>query len=454
MALGDPYFETITGLARSDSGPEVVTYFMQDRDDFVWIASTTGLYRFDGNKFKVFQQEIDNPNSLAGNHIHHVWQAQDGRLWIATNGNGLSVMDPLSFEIINYSNESEDPQYRIHHNTVRWFSGDAEGNVYIGTNGGLSYSANGEDEIRPVNDGLAGCNFHPERKNVFMTMWHEDKLWISHNNGICKISTDKTEHPNISFSGQAVMELGEMAFRFTFDSQNRLWAGTERNGIYISDSEGNKIRHLTNEQGNRNSLGNPSVLSFAQPTPDEMWLALYGGGINIVDTHSLTVKKQLLHQPENPHSLNLDLGVSLLSDRRGDLWFGSWGGGINWHHPANGAVRILSHSDKKKESLTHSNIKAFLQRSDGQIWVGSRGNGVDFIDPEEGVVGGIRPSDDPEFNLGNGNISELVEENEDSVWIGTVNGGLFNYQPSIKKITHFGSEQGLGTSKNLPILPA
>ena len=57
----------------------------KDSRGYLWISSTDGLNRFDGDKVTVYRQKSDDPSSIKGNHITSKFFEDDsGNLWFTT----------------------------------------------------------------------------------------------------------------------------------------------------------------------------------------------------------------------------------------------------------------------------------------------------------------------------------------------------------------------------------
>ena len=68
----------------------------QDRQGFIWIASMSGLLRYDGFRVVRFGPEQDAPNAV----IEHIDQDSDGRIWVVSR-RGLAVFDGVRFNAID-----------------------------------------------------------------------------------------------------------------------------------------------------------------------------------------------------------------------------------------------------------------------------------------------------------------------------------------------------------------
>ncbi|MDE6457190.1 MAG: hypothetical protein K2L31_01165, partial [Muribaculum sp.] len=63
-----------------------INTILKDRDGFVWIATVSGLNRYDGYNIKVYRNEPDDSTSISDNFIDDIVQAADGKLWISAGG--------------------------------------------------------------------------------------------------------------------------------------------------------------------------------------------------------------------------------------------------------------------------------------------------------------------------------------------------------------------------------
>jgi ligand-binding sensor domain-containing protein len=65
---------------------------LQDSRGFIWVGTTSGLNRHDGNNFRVFKQNTNDPNSLSENNIFHIFEDSQGNL--AENNGGMGHFQP------------------------------------------------------------------------------------------------------------------------------------------------------------------------------------------------------------------------------------------------------------------------------------------------------------------------------------------------------------------------
>ncbi len=63
-----------------------------DRQGYVWVATSDGLARYDGTKFRFWRRESGVDSSLPDNNVHVIALDDDDLLWIASPDH-LSMMD-------------------------------------------------------------------------------------------------------------------------------------------------------------------------------------------------------------------------------------------------------------------------------------------------------------------------------------------------------------------------
>ena len=72
---------------------QLVNDVMQDSQGFIWVATYSGLSKFDGMRFTTYRNNPSSTNSLRSNHVNSVLEDKMGRLWIG-HAQGLDLFDP------------------------------------------------------------------------------------------------------------------------------------------------------------------------------------------------------------------------------------------------------------------------------------------------------------------------------------------------------------------------
>ncbi len=106
----------------------------QTNDGVLWIGTYAGLYRYNGKEFRW----VDDHESVR--NVNCLYVDEEGRLWIGTNDNGLSIV--IREEVVNVIDQSSG----LPSNSVRCIIRSTDGYYYVGTTGSL--------QVLAMNNGL------------------------------------------------------------------------------------------------------------------------------------------------------------------------------------------------------------------------------------------------------------------------------------------------------------
>ena len=76
-----------------------VQSIFKDSDGFIWVGTEDGLNRFDGNNFTVYRNNPKIRNSISLGNILKITQGKNKLLWIAFDGSGVNIMNPITGKI-------------------------------------------------------------------------------------------------------------------------------------------------------------------------------------------------------------------------------------------------------------------------------------------------------------------------------------------------------------------
>ena len=137
-----------------------VNALVQDHDGYLWIGTFGGLARFDGERFRVFGS-ADMPG-LGSVRILSLYEDRSGVLWIGTAGDGLIRLH--HGVATTYAERDGLPSGFI--SSIR---GDAEGNVWINTSGGIARFDGAKWQAYPTHRGKAVREFFLQARDG--SMW-------------------------------------------------------------------------------------------------------------------------------------------------------------------------------------------------------------------------------------------------------------------------------------------
>jgi ligand-binding sensor domain-containing protein/signal transduction histidine kinase len=228
-------------------------------------------------------------------------------------------------------------------------------------------------------------------------------------------------------------------------------------GAYTFKDRENNIRKITPPEITRR----PTLLyETGQPVMDQKGNFYYlgEGGISHMTTYT------------TDHGLALDNITSSLLDVSGNIWFGTWGGGISRFDGISFTNFNTAHG------LANNLVHCLAQDAYGNIWIGTDGGGVSIYDgyafknitTAEGLAsdivygitadskgnmwvatkGGASKFDGTSFfnyNRRNGlpgnSVIKIAEDKKGQIWLATGNNGVAMYDGST--FAHFTTEEGL-----------
>src|SRR5687767_6325525 len=105
----------------------------QDKAGHLWIATDDGLARFDGVGFRIWQHDPDDPASLPANIVQALHIDSQDRVWVGTEGGGLSLMDASRHGFRTYR-PGTDPRFTL--DDVWSIASTPDGMLWFGGFGG------------------------------------------------------------------------------------------------------------------------------------------------------------------------------------------------------------------------------------------------------------------------------------------------------------------------------
>jgi DNA-binding NtrC family response regulator/ligand-binding sensor domain-containing protein len=151
-------------------------------------------------------------------------------------------------------------------------------------------------------------------------------------------------------------------------------------------------------------------------------------GLNRYDGYSFNVMR---NKPEDENSLSYNDITSLYEDHLGNLWIGTFNGGLNKYNANNKKITRFLYDPENNNSISHANINAIIEDNSGALWAGTD-NGLNRIveDSVDGIYSIERFLSEP--GNPNGLIHNIVhtifQDQYGIIWVGT-EGGLYELIP-------------------------
>lgn len=457
------------------------TSIIQTKDGYLWIATFGGLARFDGVKFTIFT--TSNTPQLINNRITALYEDSNNIIWIGTEDgdimnyqNGVfslikkSVGTPVDNTIVSFYLDQNNTlwigtvnELRTYNTKTKQFSSfspetllkrpintkdnfhinkfvmDAEGNLWMTSNGGLIRFRDGNFANFRTDDGLPDDNIDSIAVNPNGGVWiSTNKIVGLYQDGIfTQIAKIDYEGDFALFSSLAVNNEHHLFFAsrkllyevsdnivlakydltnvatdgirpLFFDNQQNLWVGANNGLIRFTKR---RIKVFSSIE-NKIWIGTSAI---AESPDKSVWIA---SGKNL-----LRWKNGFFESFPVPSG-----GIyftTLAFDKNNILWVGTFNGIYSFENN-----KFINHDLMKNKET----CPIFFDHS-GKLWAGERVAGL--FEFENGALKGKYTT---ENGLANNWISYLTEDRSGVIWIGT-KGGLSRFENG--QFTNFTTENGL-----------
>lgn len=357
-----------------------VTSVVQTRDGYLWVGTYSGLARFDGMRFTVYDDK--NTPEMHSSRVTSLFESGDGKLWVG-HENG---------EVTTYQNGKFQP-VKIR---ATWSGGkiyaiteDKNDDVWLLNESGL---------IARVRDGLV---LSPETgtalKLLSVARTTNGDIWVARDGRMSEL-----EH------GQLHVFQDDSSLTNTYVQGI---CGSRDGGLWVS---------------NRGRLRKWKGGKWTQDLGDAPWgstpltsMVEGASGVLLAATSNNGFFMMFPGTNEKPLHFNRVLGfhadwiISMMEDRENNLWIGTGGAGLIGLRPNN--IQIISPPNRW---LGRAVLSTYSGR-DGALWVGTEGAGLYRLQHGEwsnfGFTNGI----------GNSYVWSIAEDTTGQLFAGTWGAGLF-----------------------------
>lgn len=387
--------------------------FAQDADGFLWIATQSGLQRWDGYRVRTYTGDLSVPGALPDSYLLALLADSRGSLWVGTNTAGLVRYNPLHDRF----DPALAPGQKLSRNSVHALAEDGQGGLWIGTRGGLDRLDIASGRVQP-SAGSALARSLPDGGVRALLRCPDDTLWAGTERGLYRRDPGSPRFVAIALPTSE----GDTPIvrRLARDDRGRIWIGTHVHGVFVAEPGAPAARPLSTFLGAMGGTGTETVTGLAATDGGEVWIGFSGEGILRVDTRRWQARRER-HEEHGSGSLADDDVGTLHIDAHGLVWVAT-DTAVSFHATHSRGIATWF-GGGPGQAISHPNVPAVLARPDGRVWLGLGDGGIDIIDPERGRVAQLRPdSSTPGTALPKGRVLAMVEAPDGGVYVGTQRG--------------------------------
>ncbi len=367
----------------------------QDRDGFIWVATSKGLTRYDGYRLRPIER--DGPTSARRNlgWVRALGAGRDGRMWIGTEFMGLMVFDPAQdrVEALGSVRGEAGP-----HAPIRALAEDGQGAVWVGTlgQGLLRYTP----ATRRFETQDLRWQGEPEARVLALRVGRDSTVWAGHWRGLSRLRDGVWESLPLPGGASApVLALAE-------DSDGRLWLGTQDGRLGVVEQ--GRVRWVQ-------QLRTP-VQALAEDSTGRLWVGSKVG-LLWLNRDSGAIEARLRHDPRRLSGLAGNDISGLLRDASGAMWVSGYGLGLqrHQHHPALAVRGPDPATDGRPPAvLAEADVRALLSLRSGELLAPTQSGHVVRLDgrPGRGLASlGVWPRERASV------VESLAEAPDGSLWM-------------------------------------
>jgi ligand-binding sensor domain-containing protein len=155
--------------------PVNVKNIYQDKTGYLWFATWSGLYKYDGYNFISYKHDIEDSTSILDNTLSVVYEDMDGLFWIGSRL-GLERFDPKTETFLHFTpNPSDTGDNKS--NQIWAINEDKNGMILIGTGNGMYNFDKASKKFTSIK--FAGANLSDTTQYTIHAFYADEKgsLW-------------------------------------------------------------------------------------------------------------------------------------------------------------------------------------------------------------------------------------------------------------------------------------
>ena len=297
--------------------------------DIIYIGTPVdGLY-----SYSIPQKKLEKITPITETkQIQAILQQSPTRIWVATEGAGLLLLNPKTKEVKAYHHSSSNPK-SISSNYIRSLALDSQNRLWIGTFNDLNIYHEGSDSF---------------------------------------VSYSSSPVENGSLSQRSVRSI-------FMDSQGGMWLGTYFGGLNYYHPIRNRFKNIQRIPY-KNSLSDNVVSCITEDKDKNLWIGTNDGGLNLYNTKTQQFTHYILQEDEREIGIGSNnIKAVYVDEQKSLVYIGTHAGGLTVLHRNSGKMESFNQLNSQ---LVNENVYAILPDKGGNLLLGTLSALVSF-NPEK-----------------------------------------------------------------------
>jgi len=407
---------------------------LQDQMGFIWFGTKNGLARYDGYEFKLYQPNDGDDSSISHHHINALYEDKQGFIWIATQGGGLNRFDPRTEQFKSYQH-NPSAENSLSHNSVTALSSAFAGQLWVGTVEGLNLFDPSTEKFH-LFQHQDGNPTSISSNNIISLLSHDNgELWVGLNDGLLNhLQAKSTEFKHYRIESPGFNDAGITDIKQNREDKNKLFIGTRGFGFFIFSIDSSQWQHFLHDQKVKAGISDNSVNAIHQDNNQRVWVAT-NNGLNLFDINTEKFTANYSKKIGNS-SLSDNRIQSILEDRSGIIWFGTWYAGVNLFNPSTISFHSITSRLNDVDGLNDNFINALMSDKKGNLWVGGN-KGLNVQKHKQNSFSYFLHEPTDVNSLSDNAVISMLVDGSSTLWVGTKNGGLNRWNDQTQQFSHY-----------------
>lgn len=353
-------------------GSNTIFRIYEDKNHTIWAGVSDDYVMYldrKNNRFVPFTNLPYQKYHIACRSVSSMCEDNFGNLWFGSHSNGIFYTN-LNKNIFHYYHKAYSKGLGIRHDLALCFHEDKTNKVWIGTEGGglscfdpLKNSFNTYTKADGLSSNTVADVKEDTQGNIWLATFGGGLIQFDRANKKSKVYLHDPHNPN---------SLLYNSIKFILPDDTLLWLGTYGEGLVVYDRKNKKFIDKTNNHILPIDLCAPAWINHMyKDSKGRLWIGTYGG-LYVYDGKTM---RKFLHSADTSSLINHDINM-IAEDKKGRIWVITESGGLELYNEKKSS--FIHYSESFHLPMI---IKAVVVDNHGKLWLSSN-EGLFVFDPE------------------------------------------------------------------------
>lgn len=383
---------------------------VEDQQSAIWVATKIGIDRYNGQVVKSY--------TLPGN-LHYGEKAGRRLRLLYDPTNGLWVYDHTG-KIFQYS--IKDDAFELKLSLGEAIEGEIILNKVVMDKTGCLWLG--------LSKGLYKKEKNGNITNVLANQYVNDivansvSIYAGTSTGVVQIAPHQ--------EAKWLVKDKDVQTLYYHENNRELWTGTFNNGLWVLNLNTSTLQPLKEQSS---VFLNP-IRAITAYNDSTLLVGIDGGGVYTINLQSK--EPRLLMSTEDSTDIHLrGNGIyAVTTDSQGNIWIGSYSGGVSVAVRSSYSTRIIKHIKGSHHSLANNNINSIEENVNGELWF-TTDNGISILNENTNTWHHV---------LKGTVVVTLCRAHNGHIWAGTYGDGVYLLNQNGQQLQHLTQQKGALTT--------